>query len=68
MKYTVKIIFGKEQVNKIHSIQPLTNEESELNVKEYNFETEIELVAFCKGVEEAVGWTDCYLCQESLAV
>lgn len=66
MKHTIKIIFGKEQVNKIHNSKPLTKEELNLNVKGYSFNSEIERIAFCKGIEEAVGWTECYICEENL--
>ena len=29
--------------------------------KEYNFNSEEEKLAFIKGIEEAVGWTECYV-------
>lgn len=61
MKYTATIIFGKEQVDKINNNQPLIKEELDLNVKEYSFNTEIEKVAFCKGISESVGWIECYI-------
>jgi len=59
MSYTVKIIFGKEQVNKFYSDEPLTEYEKENNVKVYHFNSESEKQAFCKGINEAVGWVEC---------
>ncbi|MDO5665468.1 MAG: hypothetical protein Q4G63_09460 [Bacteroidia bacterium] len=42
MKYSVKVVFGKDQVNKIYNNEKLTNEELSINVKEYFFETSKE--------------------------
>lgn len=58
MKHTLKVIFGKEQVAKILNNEVLSNEELNINVKEYQFETEKEKQAFINGLNEAVGWTD----------
>lgn len=58
MKHTLKVIFGKEQVAKILNNEVLSEEELNVNVQEYLFETEIEKQAFIKGLNEAVGWTD----------
>ncbi len=58
MKYKLKVIFGKEQVSKILNNEALSDEELNLNVKEYQFETEIEKQAFIRGLNEAVGWTE----------
>lgn len=62
MKYTVTIIFGKEQVSKIFNIENLSNEELKLNKKVYSFDTLIEKEAFIKGIEESIGWSECYVC------
>ncbi|MCC7521235.1 MAG: hypothetical protein IT220_06335 [Flavobacteriaceae bacterium] len=62
MKYTVTIIFGKEQVSKIFNSENLTNEELKLNKKVYSFDTLIEKEAFIKGIEESIGWSECYVC------
>lgn len=61
MKYSIKIIFGKEQVDKFLCDVPFSEEEKGVNEKEYNFETQAELDAFTKGVNETVGWLDCYI-------
>ena len=58
MKHTVKVIFGKEQVLKVHRDEPLTEEELSLYVKDYAFETMAEKLAFVKGLNEAVGWME----------
>jgi len=60
MKYSIKIVFGKEQVNKLISGIPLSQEEHSINVKEYIFDTLIELNAFVNGTKEAIGWMECY--------
>lgn len=57
MKHTLKVIFGKEQVAKILNNEVLSEEELNVNVQEYLFETEIEKQAFIKGLNQAVGWT-----------
>ena len=58
MKYSIKIIFGKEQVDKYLSEIPFDNDEKEIHEKEYFFDTKAELDAFIKGVDESVGWTE----------
>lgn len=65
MKHTIKIIFGKEQVNKFLSDVPLTEKEKSINEKEYHFETQLELDAFLKGVNETVGWLECYIVEDA---
>ncbi|MDI1306255.1 MAG: hypothetical protein PSX42_15615 [bacterium] len=61
MKYSVKVIFGKEQVNKFYNNDLFSKEEIQTYVKEFDFNTEAEKAAFCKGIEEAVGWMECYI-------
>ncbi|MCU0360058.1 MAG: hypothetical protein MUF75_04960 [Bacteroidia bacterium] len=58
MKHTIKIVFGKEQVLKLHSSQPLTKEEKLLNVKEYTFNSLKEKDAFINGINEGLGWME----------
>ncbi|MGC4127976.1 MAG: hypothetical protein QM564_00130 [Bergeyella sp.] len=59
MSYTLKVVFGKEQVNKTYNNEPLTIEELEINVKEYSFNTLEEKEAFIKGINETIGWNEC---------
>ena len=66
MNYTIKIIFGKEQVEKFHNDVKFTSDEMTLNIKEYNFNSHAEKIAFCKGIEEAVGWTECYILEDEI--
>jgi len=66
MRNTVKIVFGKEQVNKIFNNEKLKNEELEINTKEFSFETEAEKIAFCKGIEAAIGWSEYAILDELL--
>lgn len=61
MKYSVKVIFGKDQVKKFYNDDLFSKEEEQLYVKEFDFNTEAEKGAFCKGIEEAVGWMECYI-------
>lgn len=58
MKHSLKVVFGKEQIAKIHYNEVLSNEELNINVREYQFESEKEKQAFINGLNEAVGWTD----------
>ncbi len=66
MMYSIKIIFGKEQVEKFISNIPLSEDEQRINVKKYSFETEVELNAFKKGINEAIGWVECFLVEGML--
>jgi hypothetical protein len=61
MMHTAKIIFGKEQVDKFITNIPLSKDELLINVKEFSFETKAELMSFKKGINEAIGWTECYI-------
>lgn len=64
MNYSLKIIFGKEEISKFLNDKPLTFEEKEINEKIYNFRTLEEKLAFCKGVNETVGWTESYIIED----
>lgn len=61
MKHRVKIIFGKEQVNKYLTGESLSAEDMTLNVKTYEFDTVEEKNAFIKGIEESIGWAECHI-------
>lgn len=61
MKYNLEVIFGKEQVLKFSNNESFTEEEIELNVKQYQFNSEEEKQAFIKGLYEALGWIDFYI-------
>lgn len=60
MKHTVKIIFGKEQITKIYNNETFTDEELRINVKKYSFNSIEEKEAFINGINEAVGWMECF--------
>lgn len=64
MKQVAKIIFGKEQVVKAHNGESFSQEELEMNVKEFVFDTIEEKQAFVKGVFEAIGWTGCFISED----
>lgn len=61
MKYSIQIVYGKEQVNKIYSDIPLEDNERENNVKTFYFPTRAEKDAFVKGVEASIGWMECHI-------
>ena len=61
MKYKVKVVFGKEPVDKFLNDIKFTQEETQINFKEFEFRTSKEKSAFCKGINEAAGWTECYI-------
>jgi hypothetical protein len=60
MKHSVKIIFGKEQVNKFILDTPFSKEEKDINEKIFYFKSKGELNAFIKGVDITVGWSEAY--------
>lgn len=57
----ITIVFGTEQVNKMHNGLSLTDEEKLIYQKDYYFNTEEEISAFIKGIDETVGWNECYV-------
>lgn len=61
MSHSIKLILGKEQVNKFLAGTQFSKEEKKINEKKFIFETEVEMKAFIKGVNETVGWTECYV-------
>lgn len=64
-KFTVLVAYGRDIVNKINDNEFLTDEEDDINVKTYSFDTEKELHAFTKGLDEAVGWLELNYFKES---
>lgn len=58
MIYSLQVIFGKEQVEKIYNNKPLSDEETKLNIKEYQFKSEEEKQDFLKGMNETISWVD----------
>jgi len=65
MNNSIIIVFGKEESMKIIKSEPLSSEEILLNKKEYHFNSESEKIAFCAGINEAIGWTECYIDYDS---
>lgn len=66
MKHTTNIVFGQEQVVKFLNGIELSDEEKEMYIKKFSFNTEIELNAFLLGVNETVGWTEVYQIENNL--
>lgn len=64
MKYSVEIIFGKDQIRKFHNNETLNDFEKIINVKKYNFESREERNAFYKGIGEAMGWLEFEIVKE----
>lgn len=61
MSHTITVVFGKEQVIKTLNHQTLEADELQANVRLYEFGSIEEKLAFVKGINEAVGWTECYI-------
>lgn len=58
MKHTIRIIFGKEDVDNYLRDGDFTQTLEGVHIKEFYFETESEKMAFCKGIDEAIGWLE----------
>ena len=58
MNFTVKILFRKEEIEKIYNNIPLDLEEENIHLKTYNFNTKQELDSFLKGIDCAIGWME----------
>lgn len=54
----VNIIFGKEAIDFFDKNGFLNDEMKKINLKKYDFSSEIEKKAFLKGIEEAIGWNE----------
>jgi len=61
MKHTLEVIFRKEQVIKMLSNEPFTDEEASLFIKKYKFDTIEEKYAFVKGMNEVLGWSEIFI-------
>ena len=66
MKHPLKVVFGKEQVLKTLNNQILDEDELKSNVKQYEFNSIEEKLAFIKGINEAIGWTECCIPEPEL--
>jgi hypothetical protein len=62
----INVVFGNEAVQKILNNAPLNPSELAQFQKTYHFETRIEIEAFIKGINEAVGWQEVYVLEEIL--
>jgi len=60
-EHIVKIAFGKEVVIALNEGKKLTKEQRKFNLKKFEFPTQSAASYFIKGIEEAVGWTECYI-------
>ena len=58
MSFIVEIIFGKEQVIKYSQGESLSDYETLIHKKKYDFETISERNNFYKGLSESNGWTE----------
>ncbi|TKC01163.1 hypothetical protein [Pedobacter cryotolerans] len=58
MKHKLSVIFGEDQAHKIYNNQLLSDEELEINLKKYSFNSLEEKSAFIKGMNEALGWNN----------
>ena len=62
----LKVVFGKEQVQKMLNHIPLSKEDLELNFKVYSFNTEEEAIAFENGLNEAIGWLEVFVLKDDI--
>jgi hypothetical protein len=60
MTHSIQLIFGKEQVNKMLSNTPLSEDEKIIHQKAFHFNSKEELMAFEQGLNEAIGWSEYY--------
>lgn len=58
MRYSVEIIFGKDQIRKYNNNVAFNDFEKTVNFKKYAFETQVERNAFYKGISETIGWLE----------
>lgn len=58
MKHSLSIVFGKEQVLKVYNNETLSNEEIKLYVKDFQFNSLQEKLAFMDGLNAGHGWVD----------
>ena len=66
MPYNLKILLGKNEIQKYHSDIALTITEKEINLKQYSFDYRLERDTFLKGINEAVGWTEYFLIESDV--
>ncbi|PJJ10462.1 hypothetical protein CLU83_3886 [Flavobacterium sp. 1] len=64
MGYHTKIIFGKDEVRKYHNGEAFTDDEKNINLKNYTFETDAERDTFYEGINEAIGWLEYEVIEE----
>ncbi|WP_433834807.1 hypothetical protein [Flavobacterium anhuiense] len=64
MRYSVKIIFGKDQIRKYYKNEAFNDFEKIVNFKKYTFETKLQRNAFYKGISEAIGWLELEVVKE----
>jgi hypothetical protein len=58
MSIALKVLFGSDEVKKYYRNIKLSEEEKNLHLKEYSFNTEAEKNAFLLGMDEVIGWLD----------
>ncbi|MEN2486165.1 hypothetical protein AAYQ05_00060 [Flavobacterium sp. B11] len=58
MRYSVEIIFGKDQIRKYNNNEAFNDFEKTVNFKKYTFETQAQRNAFYKGMSETIGWLE----------
>lgn len=61
MTYKISVIFGKDEISKFYRGEYFSELEKEINIKEFLFNTIEEQEAFCKGIQEGVGWCEIYI-------
>ena len=54
----VKLLFGQQEIKSYLETGFLTDELKLINSKIYEFNSDIEKIAFLKGINEAIGWQE----------
>lgn len=60
MRYKLRILFGEEQIDKMNNNEPFSEFERDCYIKVYTFQSKKEMKSFYLGIEEGVGWLECY--------
>lgn len=66
MSFNIELLFGKDEIRKYHSGVELSLPEKKINLQNFLFDYSVEVNAFLKGVDTAVGWTEYFMidCKE----
>jgi hypothetical protein len=64
-KHIINIAFGEQVADALNYGRKLTKEEISMHVKRYEFCSKTEAKSFLYGIDQAMGWFDYYVMDES---